>query len=91
MAVSLFIMMALAFLLSLCSSSDAVIGRSFIARFSLLPVLGFRIRPHAGHKNILMLSGGFTKRFIVRFLITSFTVCFAVLFICILCGAEAWL
>ena len=92
MAVSLFIMMALAFLLSLCSSSDAVIGRSFIARFSLLPVLGFLVfGPMLDIKNILMLSGGFTKRFIVRFLITSFTVCFAVLFICILCGAEAWL
>ena len=60
-AVSLFVMMAFAFLFSLCSSSDAVVARTFMPRFSIGAVLGFLVfGPMMDIKNILMLSGGFT-------------------------------
>ena len=89
-AVSLFVMMAFAFLFSLCSSSDAVVARTFMPRFSIGAVLGFLVfGPMMDIKNILMLSGGFTKKVSFRLLISSFIVCYAVLLLCMLCGLEA--
>lgn len=91
-ALSLFIMMSFAFLLSLCSSSDAVIGRTFIPRFSLGSVMGFLVfGPMMDIKNMLMLSSGFTKRFTLRLLISSFTVCYLVVLGAMLSGLEALL
>lgn len=91
-ALSLFIMTAFAFLLSLCSSSDAVIGRTFMPQFSIGSIMGFLVfGPMMDIKNIFMLLGGFTKRFTVRLLISSFAVCYIVLLTCILCGLEVLL
>lgn len=42
-ALSLAMMMAAAFLLSVCSSSDAFIGRSLVSQFSLQSVMGFLV------------------------------------------------
>ncbi|KUK63626.1 MAG: Putative permease [Desulfotomaculum sp. 46_80] len=42
-AVSLLVMMIMAFLLSLCSSSDAFIARSFASRFPMGAVMGFLV------------------------------------------------
>lgn len=42
-ALSLLLMMAAAFLLSVCSSSDAFIGRSLVSQFSLQSVMGFLV------------------------------------------------
>lgn len=42
-SLSLLLMMAAAFLLSVCSSSDAFIGRSLVSQFSLQSVMGFLV------------------------------------------------
>jgi uncharacterized membrane protein YraQ (UPF0718 family) len=76
-AASLLVMMAAAFVLSLCSSSDAVIARGFASRFPLGAVMGFLVfGPMMDVKNVIMLSGGFSKRFVGRLLCVVFTVCF---------------
>lgn len=81
-AVSTVIMMTMAFVLSLCSSSDAIVARSFSNQFPMMAIMGFLIfGPMMDIKNLLMLSSGFSKRFIIRLLITSFFICFAVVFL----------
>lgn len=81
-AAALFVMMALAFLLSLCSSSDAVIARSLASNFPLGAVMGFLVfGPMIDIKNVIMLSGGFSKRFVVSLVVVAFTVCFIVVFL----------
>lgn len=91
-ALSLFIMMSFAFLLSLCSSSDAVIGRTFMPRFSIGSVMGFLVfGPMMDIKNMLMLSSGFTKGFTFRLVISSFTICYLVMLGAMFSGLEALL
>jgi uncharacterized membrane protein YraQ (UPF0718 family) len=82
LALSTVIMMAMAFVLSLCSSSDAVIARSFVRQFPMGAVMGFLVfGPMMDIKNVLMLSSGFSKQFIARLLFTAFIVCFVVVFL----------
>lgn len=82
LAISIVIMMVMAFVLSLCSSSDAVIARSFANQFPMGAIMGFLVfGPMMDIKNVLMLSSGFSKRFIVRLLVTAFAVCFALVFL----------
>lgn len=74
---STLLMMLVAFLLSLCSSSDAVVARSFAGQFPRMAVMGFLIfGPMMDIKNVMMLSSGFSRKFIVRLLFTVFIVCF---------------
>lgn len=81
-AASLLVMMGMAFLLSLCSSSDAVVARSFASGFPLSAIMGFLIfGPMMDIKNVVILSSGFSKRFIGRLLVVTFTVCFLVVFL----------
>jgi hypothetical protein len=81
-AISIVIMMTMAFVLSLCSSSDAVIARSFTNQFPMGAVMGFLVfGPMMDIKNVMMLSAGFSKRFIGKLLFTAFIVCFAVVFL----------
>jgi uncharacterized membrane protein YraQ (UPF0718 family) len=62
---SLLLMMALAFLFSVCSTSDAFIARSFVSRFPVASVMGFIVfGPMMDLKNLLMLSGSFKKSFV---------------------------
>ncbi len=82
LAVSIIIMMTMAFVLSLCSSSDAVIARSFANQFPMGAIMGFLVfGPMMDIKNVMMLSSGFSKGFIVKLLFTAFIVCFAVVFL----------
>ena len=82
LAVSILIMMVTAFVLSLCSSSDAVIARSFAGQFPMGAIMGFLVfGPMMDIKNVMMLSSGFSKRFIGKLLFTAFIVCFAVVFL----------
>lgn len=82
MAVSIGIMMVMAFVLSLCSSSDAVVARSFAQQFPTSAMMGFLVfGPMMDIKNIMMLSSGFSKRFIGKLLWVSFTICFAIVFL----------
>jgi uncharacterized membrane protein YraQ (UPF0718 family) len=82
LVVSLIVMMAMSFLLSLCSSSDAVVARSFVNRLPGGAIMGFLVfGPMMDVKNVLMLGSGlFTRRFICRLAITVFIVCFTVVF-----------
>lgn len=82
LALSMVIMMAMAFLLSLCSSSDAIIARSFANRFPTGAIMGFLVfGPMMDIKNLMMLSSGFSKGFIGKLLLITFTLCFAVVFV----------
>ncbi len=80
--IQLLIMMLLSFLFSLCSSSDAIVARSYQSSFSMGALFGFMVLgPMMDIKNMLMLSAGFTKRFVIRLMITCFFVCFAVVWV----------
>ncbi|HCX61767.1 MAG TPA: permease, partial [Clostridiales bacterium] len=82
LAISMIIMMVMAFVLSLCSSSDAVVARSFANQFPMGALMGFLVfGPMMDIKNVMMLSSGFSKSFIGRFLFTSFVVCFLTVFL----------
>lgn len=68
------IMMALAFVLSLCSEADAFIASSFSSTFSTSSLVAFLVfGPMLDIKNLLMLLGVFNKRFVI-FLITLITI-----------------
>lgn len=82
LALSIIIMMAMAFVLSLCSSSDAVIAQSFTRLFPAGAVMGFLIfGPMIDIKNVMMLSSGFSKRFVIKLSLTAFLVCFLSVFL----------
>ncbi|MPW26731.1 permease [Alkalibaculum sp. M08DMB] len=82
LALSIIIMMVMSFVLSLCSSSDAIVARSFSMQFPMGAIMGFLVfGPMMDIKNVMMLSSGFSKRFIGKLLYTMFIVCFAVVFI----------
>ncbi len=81
LVVSILIMMVMAFVLSLCSSSDAVIARSLSKQFPMGAIMGFLVfGPMMDIKNVMMLSSGFSKRFIIRLLLVTFIVCFTLVF-----------
>jgi len=74
---SVIIMMILAFLFSLCSTSDSFVGKSFLGQFSINSVMGFLIfGPMLDVKNVLMLMGSFKKSFILKVVIITFLVTF---------------
>lgn len=78
LVLSVLAMMAMAFLLSLCSSSDAMIARGLSAEFSRNAVLGFLVfGPMMDLKNVMLLSTSFSRRFIWRLLLTTAIVCAA--------------
>lgn len=75
-AASIIIMLLSAFVLSVCSTSDAFIARTFVNQFPMASVMGFMVLgPMIDIKNVLMLLGNFKKRFVAKlvFLIFSFT------------------
>ncbi len=77
----LLLMMAMAFFFSLCSSSDAVVARSFAAQFPMGALMGFLVfGPMMDVKNVLMLSGSFSKKFVFRLAFTMFAVCGVIIF-----------
>lgn len=68
---AILVMMALAFLLSLCSEADAFIGASLLASFGVAPVMAFLvIGPMIDVKNLLMMKNYFRTRFILQFIAT---------------------
>lgn len=67
--ISLLIMMAFAFVFSVCSTSDAFIGKSFLNNFPIGSVMGFLVvGPMIDIKNTMMLLGSFKKTFVVKLL-----------------------
>ncbi len=74
---SILVMMALAFVLSLCSEADAFVASTFLMHFSGASVLAFLITgPMIDIKNTMMLMGSFKKRFALRLILTILLVCF---------------
>lgn len=77
LVVSILFMMAMAFLLSLCSSSDAVVARSLSGLLPGGAIMAFLVfGPMMDVKNLLMLGAGFSRRFILRLFLIIFSVCF---------------
>ena len=78
-AASVLLMMLLAFFLSLCSSSDAIIARSYGNMLPMAALMGFMVfGPMMDLKNLLMLGSGFSRRFVIGLLLTTFVACFLV-------------
>lgn len=76
-ASSIVMMMILAFVLSLCSEADAFIAKTFLGQFTTGSIVGFLILgPMLDIKNIIMLSGSFKPKFILKHSITIILVCF---------------
>ena len=70
----LIIMMVLGIVLSVCSTSDAFIGKTFLNQFSINSVMGFLVvGPMIDIKNIIVLSSFFKKKFICKLLFIIFT------------------
>ena len=64
--ISTFIMMLLAFALSLCSTSDAFIARTFINSLSKNSILAFiLLGPMIDIKNTILLNKSFNKKFVI--------------------------
>lgn len=85
----LILMMAMAFLLSLCSSSDAIVARSFASQFPTGALMGFLVfGPMMDIKNLILLSGSCSKRFIIRLTLTMFLVCASVVYLAFCLGME---
>lgn len=64
---SLLVMMAVAFLFSACSTSDAFIARSFTNNFSMGSIMGFLVfGPMMDVKNLLMLLANFRRSFVIK-------------------------
>lgn len=63
------LLMALAFIMSLCSEADAFIGASLLSSFGLAPVMGFLLLgPIIDIKNLLLMVRVFKGRFIGQFI-----------------------
>ncbi|QAA30990.1 permease [Clostridium manihotivorum] len=74
---SLLVMMLAAFILSVCSTSDAFIARTFINQLPFRSVLGFMVvGPMIDIKNLSMLLGNFKKKFVVKVVVLIFFVAF---------------
>ena len=76
------LMLALAFILSICSTADAMIARNLSSNVPLPGILAFLIfGPMMDVKNFLILSSLFPKPFVYRLVISLVAACFAASFI----------
>ncbi|UNC93109.1 permease [Candidatus Contubernalis alkaliaceticus] len=77
---SLLTMMSFAFVLSICSTSDAFIAMNFANTFNLSSVLGFMVfGAMLDIKNLMMLLSGFRKAFVIRLVVIIIIISFCVL------------
>lgn len=75
----LLLMLLAAFFMSVCSTSNAFIGRSFLNIFPMAAVMGFIVMgPMLDLSNLLMLGSNFKKSFIIRLACTLLTVAYPV-------------
>lgn len=66
---AILMMMAIAFIMSLCSEADAFIGASLLSSFGLAPVMAFLLfGPIIDIKNLLLMTRAFKSRFIGQFI-----------------------
>lgn len=74
---SIIVMMVLAFVLSICSETDAFIARGFLGQFTTGSILGFLILgPMIDIKNTIMLCGSFKLNFVAKLIFLIVTICF---------------
>lgn len=74
---SVLIMFVLAYLLCICSQTDAFIARAFLGQFTVGSVIGFLIfGPMLDIKNTLMLMGTFNKKFVIKLIFLIVSICF---------------
>ena len=74
---SIIVMMVLAFVLSICSETDAFIARGFLDQFTTGSILGFLILgPMIDIKNTIMLCGSFKLNFVAKLIFLIVAVCF---------------
>ena len=74
---SIIVMMVLAFVLSVCSETDAFIARGFLGQFTTGSILGFLILgPMIDIKNTIMLCGSFKLSFVAKLIFLIITICF---------------
>lgn len=86
---SILVMIGLAFLLSVCSETDAFIARTFVGQFTSGSIIAFLIfGPMIDIKNTLMLSQAFKPKFIIKLIMLIFTVCFSIGIIINLIGVR---
>ncbi|WP_139903555.1 permease [Clostridium thermarum] len=74
---SIITMMLIAFLLSICSETDAFIGRTFFNQFTGSSVLAFLIfGPMIDIKNAIMLLSNFKLNFVIKLIFVITSICF---------------
>ncbi len=79
---SILSMMLAAFILSICSTSDAFIARTFANSLPIASVMGFLVLgPMIDLKNLFLLMGSFKKRFVLKLVLTVIIVAFFILLI----------
>lgn len=79
LAAAIAVMMGIAYISSICSTSDAVIARSLATAFPTSALLGFLLfGPMLDFKNTLMLITQCRNRFTIRIALTITVTCFAV-------------
>ncbi|MGV8984301.1 permease [Clostridium sp.] len=80
--ISLLIMMLFAFILSVCSTSDAFIARTFVNQFPMGSIMGFLVLgPMLDIKNLIILLGNFKKRFVIKLVIIILALSFSILIV----------
>lgn len=74
------VMMIVAFVMSICSTSDSFIGRSFASTVPMSGIFGFVVfGPVLDLKNAIMMTGFFKKKFVVEFVAVAFVTAFVVI------------
>ncbi len=74
---SILMMMILAFVLSICSESDAFIARTFLGQFTTGSIVGFLLfGPMIDIKNTIMLASSFKIKFVIKLISIIALVCF---------------
>lgn len=75
---SVLVMLLLAFLLAVCSETDAFIARTFVGQFTSGAIIAFLILgPMVDIKNAMMLGGSFKGRFVFKLIALIFIFCLA--------------
>ncbi len=76
---SILVMILLAFILAVCSETDAFIAKTFLGQFTSGSIIAFLLfGPMIDIKNTLMLSSTFKFSFIIKFIFVIFSVCFLI-------------
>lgn len=84
---SIAFMMFLGFALSLCSEADAFVGKTFSLTYPYSSIISFLlIGPMLDMKNLIMISGSFTKKFTVKLSFITLAVVFLVSSVFAMCG-----